>query len=165
MIRPDLAAAEIEERDETGAVADFHALRHSFITALAQGGVHPKTAQDLARHSDINLTMNTYTHTKLERRRDALVALPNLDEPASDAEAARATGTDDESVFAVCLAKQSLPKPIQPNQSRQLTEESDGREAKQKGPKTPVLSASGPSCFGEADGTRTRNPQIDSLVL
>lgn len=29
-------------RDEAGRVADFHALRHAFITNLARAGVHPK---------------------------------------------------------------------------------------------------------------------------
>lgn len=36
-------------RDDSGRVADFHALRHTFISNLAAGGVHPKTAQALAR--------------------------------------------------------------------------------------------------------------------
>ena len=42
-------------RDDSGRFADFHALRHTFITNLATGGVHPKTAQTLARHSAITL--------------------------------------------------------------------------------------------------------------
>ena len=42
-------------------VPTFHALRMTFITNLTQSGVSPKTAQVLARHCDINLTMNTYT--------------------------------------------------------------------------------------------------------
>jgi integrase len=33
--------------DEMGAEADFHGLRHSFITGLAAAGVHPKLAQEL----------------------------------------------------------------------------------------------------------------------
>ena len=41
--------------------ADFHSLRTSFITALAKAGVHPRVAHTLARHSDINLTMATYS--------------------------------------------------------------------------------------------------------
>jgi integrase len=41
-------------------------------------GVHPKVAQSLARHSDINLTMNRYTHILLETQSDALKTLPNL---------------------------------------------------------------------------------------
>ena len=40
-------------RDGAGRYADFHALRHSFITGLVTGGVNPKVAQTLARHSVI----------------------------------------------------------------------------------------------------------------
>ncbi|GAA4424238.1 hypothetical protein GCM10023155_10030 [Bremerella cremea] len=65
MLRGDLKEAGLEY--ETGAgVFDFHALRHYFVSNLSRGGVHPKMAQKLARHSDINLTMNTYTHVELE---------------------------------------------------------------------------------------------------
>ncbi len=46
------------DRDEGMVV--FHSLRHSFGTMLAASGVHPKTAQQLMRHSDINLTMSRY---------------------------------------------------------------------------------------------------------
>jgi integrase len=49
--------------DSSGRFADFHALRHSYISLITQGGVHPKLAQRLARHSDINLTMSRYSHT------------------------------------------------------------------------------------------------------
>ena len=69
---------EILYEDAAGQVADFHALRHSYITLLAQSGVHPKTAQDLARHSDINLTLSRYTHTVLTDRSEALSGLPDL---------------------------------------------------------------------------------------
>lgn len=40
-------------KDAQGRYADFHANRHTFITNLGRVGVHPKTAQTLARHSDI----------------------------------------------------------------------------------------------------------------
>jgi hypothetical protein len=46
-------------------------------------GVHPKIAQSLARHSDINLTMNRYTHILLETQSDALKGLPVLAEAMS----------------------------------------------------------------------------------
>src|SRR5579859_4879360 len=59
----DLAAAGIVYRDADGRVFDFHGLRYTFISNLARGGVHPKTAQHLARHSTIALTMDRYTHT------------------------------------------------------------------------------------------------------
>ena len=44
-----LERAEIDYMDDGGRVADFHALLHSFISALATGGVAPKIAQSLAR--------------------------------------------------------------------------------------------------------------------
>lgn len=70
-------------RDRTGRVAGFHALRHTFVTNLARAGVHPKQAQDLARHSDINLTMSRYSHTLMADRAAALKALPGLTENVS----------------------------------------------------------------------------------
>jgi integrase len=45
--------------------ADFHSLRHSYITLLERSGVSPKMAQQLARHSDIRQTMQRYTHATL----------------------------------------------------------------------------------------------------
>jgi integrase len=42
--------------------ADFHALRHTFCTMLERSGVTPKVAQALARHSDVRMTLNRYTH-------------------------------------------------------------------------------------------------------
>jgi integrase len=49
LYKPDLNAAGIAYKDEQGHVADFHALRHTFLTNLANAGVHPKTAQELGR--------------------------------------------------------------------------------------------------------------------
>ena len=64
--------------DEDGKVADFHALRHTFITNLVRGNVQPQVAQKLARHSTITLTMDRYTHVVMQERADALHALPKL---------------------------------------------------------------------------------------
>lgn len=77
MFRADLKAAKIEYKDGD-RFADFHCLRHTFISNLARAGVHPSVAQALARHSDIRLTMNHYTHTVLEDRLSALEKLPDL---------------------------------------------------------------------------------------
>jgi integrase len=57
---------------------DFHALRHSFITLLASSGVHPKLAQQLARHSTITLTMDRYSHCQLRDLTTAVETLPAL---------------------------------------------------------------------------------------
>jgi len=78
ILRVDLEAAGIPYRDAAGRVVDFHALRHTFITNLAQGGVHPKTAQALARHSTITLTMDRYSHSDREDEARALDRLPDL---------------------------------------------------------------------------------------
>jgi len=72
-------------------VADFHALRHTFITNLANSGTYPKIAQLLARHSTITLTMDRYTHSLWEDLGEALCRLPDLSQPTE--QTARATGT------------------------------------------------------------------------
>ena len=79
MLRIDLAAAGIPYRDGSDHVADFHALRHTFITRLVRSGVAPAVAQKLARHSTITLTLDYYTHVFVDDERDALDRLPPLD--------------------------------------------------------------------------------------
>jgi len=92
MLRKDLAAAKVEN---TGMdKLDFHSLRHTFGTMLAASGVHPKTAQDLMRHSDINLTMSRYTHTLRGQTQKAIESLPDLTLPSSQSQTQKATGTD-----------------------------------------------------------------------
>jgi len=77
MIIKDLEAAGIPYKTDEGT-ADFHSLRHSFITNLARAGVHPSDAMALARHSTITLTMNYYTHTKRESLRKIINEQPDL---------------------------------------------------------------------------------------
>ena len=50
----------------------FHMLRHTFITNLHAKNVDVKTTQELARHSDINTTLNVYTHLKENDKKDTL---------------------------------------------------------------------------------------------
>lgn len=92
MIRIDLANAGVEIDPERGQVC-FHSLRHSFGTMLAASGVHPKTAQTLMRHSDINLTMSRYTHTLRSQEATAIESLPDLNCEAHKSK--KATGTND----------------------------------------------------------------------
>jgi len=61
----DLKVAKIPKHDVDGCVVHVHALRHSFGTHLSLAGVAPRTAQAAMRHSNISLTMNTYTDTRL----------------------------------------------------------------------------------------------------
>ena len=58
--------------------ADFHSLRHTFISNLAKSGVHPKLAKELARHSTITLTMDRYTHVDLDEMTEALSSLEGI---------------------------------------------------------------------------------------
>jgi integrase len=44
-------------RDSAGRVADFHSLRHTYVSRLVQSGANVKVAQELARHSTPMLTL------------------------------------------------------------------------------------------------------------
>ena len=59
-------------RDSAGRVADSQNLRHRFISNLVRKGVHPKTAQTLARHGRVELTLGRYPHVLREDEQAAL---------------------------------------------------------------------------------------------
>lgn len=61
MIKEDLEAAGLPYQDEIGEFADFHALRHTFVTKAWDSGADAPTVMKLARHKDIKTTMR-YTH-------------------------------------------------------------------------------------------------------
>jgi integrase len=96
LIRHDLEAAGLRYRDASDRVADFHALRHSYITALAMSRAPVKVIQSLARHSTPILTLGTYAHVGLYDQTAALDALPGMTPTIRQPEAAAlaATGTD-----------------------------------------------------------------------
>jgi len=77
MIRADLLAAGVQTT-VGNVVVDFHSLRSTFVTSLARAGVIPKIAQQLARHSTIDLTMNVYATLTPEEQRSAVALLPSL---------------------------------------------------------------------------------------
>jgi integrase len=79
MLAKDLEAADIPyvvKGPDGPLYADFHALRHSFITFLEHTGASPKTAQELARHSDVRLTLGRYTHANLSSLAEGVEKLP-----------------------------------------------------------------------------------------
>jgi len=114
MLRRDLEAAGIAYVDDSGRVADFHSLRHTFISNLARSGALPKVAQNLARHSTVGLTLNTYTHLGIHDERAALEKLPELptidDNNERHVEVALRTGTDDIPVDEIGSAYKTLTK-------------------------------------------------------
>jgi len=78
VLNRDLEFAGIEKTDDLGRVVYLHALRHSFASLLARQGVHPHVLQSLARHSQIETTMNLYTHVL---RGDDISAIESLKQP------------------------------------------------------------------------------------
>lgn len=95
ILNRDLRLAGIPKCDERGRTLDVHALRTTFGTLLSKGGVAPRTAQAAMRHSDIRLTMQVYTDSKLLDVRGALDAPPALPLDQGDRrERLQATGTD-----------------------------------------------------------------------
>ena len=75
MVRLDLALAGIPYKTIDG-IADFHAAgRHTYITQLIRSGAPLPTAMELARHSDVKMTMR-YTHIGIDDQADALKKLP-----------------------------------------------------------------------------------------
>jgi integrase len=56
----------------------FHDLRHSCATLLLMQGVSPRVVVDVLDHSQIALTMNTYSHVIPELKRDAADRIEEL---------------------------------------------------------------------------------------
>jgi len=52
-----------------------HVCRHTFCSNIAKSGMNPKTLQYIMGHSDIGVTLNTYTHLQFE---DALVEMKKV---------------------------------------------------------------------------------------
>ncbi len=46
-----------------------HVCRHTYCSNMAKAGMNPKTLQYLMGHSDIGVTLNTYTHLSLKMHR------------------------------------------------------------------------------------------------
>jgi len=97
--------------DSAGLVADFHSLRHTYVSLIIAGGASPRTAMELARHSTPSLTFGRYGHAFLGDLVKSLDNLPDLQGgPERNVSEIRRTGTDDQpvakNVLAFCLARQ-----------------------------------------------------------
>ena len=56
-----------------------HVCRHTYCSNMAKSGMNPKTLQYLMGHSDIGVTLNTYTHLGLEDATDELKRVDELE--------------------------------------------------------------------------------------
>lgn len=68
------------EEDENKKIAErkFHDLRHTYATRLFELGENPKTVQELLGHSNISITLDTYTHVLDNLKEKAVSKLDNL---------------------------------------------------------------------------------------
>ncbi len=74
MVKKDLARINIPYENRDG-IADFHAAgRHTHITELLRNGATLAEVKELARHSDIRMTMK-YTHIGLEDQAKAIAKI------------------------------------------------------------------------------------------
>jgi Phage integrase family len=99
MLRIDLEAAGIPyavEGPDGPLFADFHSLRHTYLTLGGRAGIDLRTLQELAGHSTPVLTAR-YSHRRLYDLAGAVEKLPSFLPPQPGALALRATGTDDKS--------------------------------------------------------------------
>lgn len=56
----------------------FHDLRHSAATLLLTMGIHPKIVQELLGHSQISMTLDTYSHVLPSMQLDAMSKLDDI---------------------------------------------------------------------------------------
>ena len=56
----------------------FHDLRHTAATLLLSQGVHPKIVQERLGHSQISLTLDTYSHVLPSMQKEAAAKLDKL---------------------------------------------------------------------------------------
>ena len=56
----------------------FHDLRHTAATLMLQENIHPKVVQERLGHSDISLTLNTYSHVLPGMQEEAATKLDEL---------------------------------------------------------------------------------------
>ena len=54
---------------------NYHGLRHTFATRCIEAGIDVKTLSELLGHTDASITLNTYVHSSMERKRTQLELL------------------------------------------------------------------------------------------
>jgi len=166
-LKADLAEAKIPYVVD-GLYFDYHSLRHQTASLLASANIHPKVAQSIMRHGDINLTMSRYTHTLTGQEKKAVAELPDLSLPSRESQKQKATGTDDKTVdnFLTPIWTQSC---TEDGFSRTNLDARGGDMGNEKSPvlapKTGISGQKQGSSSNEAEGTRTLNLRIDSPML
>jgi hypothetical protein len=89
-VKKDLKRAKVEFIDQQQRRLDFHALRHTFSTALDRTGCSRATQKRLMRHASGDIT-DGYSHAELAEMLVAIARVPSPTTPAVQVK----TGTDD----------------------------------------------------------------------
>ncbi len=108
MLRIDLESANIAyavDGIDGPLYADFHSLRHTYITLGGRAGIDLRTLQELAGHSTPVLTAR-YSHRRLYDLAGAIEKMPSFLPSDPTSEPLRATGTDGQTVDSM---EKSLP--------------------------------------------------------
>jgi integrase len=177
MLRIDLEAAGIAyavEGPDGLEYADFHSLRHSFLTLGGRSGIDLRTLQELAGHSKPELTAR-YSHRRWNDLAGAVDMLPNLVPPTTTGNAEiplRMTGTYDAGGVVSGVVPGVVTGDIERHQSARMytsddfgvvaDESTQPHETKRAGAS---LHRPASNSISEDDGIRTRNHRIDSPVL
>ncbi|WP_305154443.1 site-specific integrase, partial [uncultured Dubosiella sp.] len=62
----------MKAKEKTGIDFHPHSLRHTYITNIVRSGCDIKTASKLARHSNVQTTLDVYAHTDESTKKDAI---------------------------------------------------------------------------------------------
>ena len=177
MLRTDLQAAGIQyatEGPDGPEYADFHSLRHSYLTLGGRSGIDLRTLQELAGHSKPELTAR-YSHRRLYDLAGAVDKLPNLVPSAPTANAGqlplRMTGTDGAgavpgavpgAVTGGIRLHRTAPKYTNGDSGADSGDAQETLENKRPGA---VLHRAASNCLSAPSRARTEDPLIKSQLL
>ena len=173
MLRIDLANAGTPyavEGPDGLEYADFHSLRHSYLTLGGRSGIDLRTLQELAGHSKPELTAR-YSHRRLHDLTEAVEKLPSLI-PGPQQEQVeiplRMTGTGSDLVAVPVAVEGAISGHRSASSCNLRIVWNDDADVSQ----TPKNKAAGADLHrlassnkSEDDGTRTRNHRIDRHVV
>ena len=130
-------------------------------------------AQELMRHSDIRLTMNTYTHLALIDTAGAVETLPSIN--MAKAAPQVATGTNGPVTSAgISATGAGIGDGLQPDFARDChnVAQRPARPAREESPQVSpptqqrhTMARSGTRCHKASEGNRTLNPRFTKAVL
>ncbi len=80
-----------------------HICRHTYCSNMAKAGMNPKTLQYLMGHSDITVTLDTYTHLGLEDAAEEMKRLEEVERARLEQEKLNRNGDDDDGGIVVAM--------------------------------------------------------------